>query len=81
MINKLKLGIVYKNKKIINHRSLLKVILNPFLRLIGLCIGSHCNHNKLYYPVVFKCKKEKKLIFSFEYNRKHDYIVKKRVLI
>ena len=35
------LGIIYNEKgKIVNHRSLIKVILNPFLRLIGFEIGS-----------------------------------------
>lgn len=32
----LKLGVVVKNGEIRNHRSLLKIVANPFLRLVGL---------------------------------------------
>lgn len=38
----LNLGIVYnENFDIINHRSLLKVLLNPFLRILGFCIATY----------------------------------------
>jgi len=42
----LKLGII-KNKhtdKIINHRSLLKIILNPSLRMFGITLGTNFNY-------------------------------------
>ena len=34
------LGIILYKEKIVNHRSLLKVLLNPYLRVVGFCIGS-----------------------------------------
>ncbi len=52
---KINLGIIYKNGKIINHRSLLKVIMNPFLRLIGLQIATVSENNKLYYSRLVRC--------------------------
>lgn len=43
-LNFLKLGIVWQNGKIKNHRSLLKVVLNPFLaKFFGGMIGTRCN--------------------------------------
>jgi len=39
---KLKLGIIIKNYKVINHRSLIKVLFNPFLRFIGYEIATFC---------------------------------------
>jgi len=39
-LNPLKLGIVYKDGFIINHRSLLKIVLNPFLFQFGLYLGT-----------------------------------------
>ena len=56
----IKLGIVYKDNKIINHRSLLKVLLNPFLRYIGLYIGTRCEDNTLKGIKLNKCIKTKK---------------------
>ena len=42
--DKFDLGIVWKDGKIINHRSLLKVLVKPLLRRVGLCIGT------MYFP-------------------------------
>jgi hypothetical protein len=77
----IKLGIVYKDNKIINHRSLLKVLLNPFLRCIGLYIGTRCEDNTLKGIKLNKCIKTKKIIWSFRYNVEYDVIIKKRIFI
>lgn len=38
------LGVIYAaDGNAISHRSLLKVILNPFLRLFGYCIATMCD--------------------------------------
>jgi hypothetical protein len=52
------LGILYKNNKIVNHRSLLKILLNPILRVFGFCLGSlfDCNNEFIQY----KLDKQKK---------------------
>ena len=42
-IKMLNLGIVHKDGKVINHRSLFKVALNPIFRYFGFCVGT------LYY--------------------------------
>jgi hypothetical protein len=78
---KLKLGIVYKDNKIINHRSLLKVLLNPFLRYIGLYIGTKCKDNTLKGIKLNKCVRTQKIIWSFIYNVEYDYIQKRRIII
>jgi len=77
----LKLGIIYKNDKIINHRSLLKVILNPFLRCIGIYIGTKCENNILKGIRMGRGKRSKKIIWSFIYDVEYDYIIKKRIFI
>jgi len=39
---KLNLGIIHKNGQVINHRSIIKILLNPFLRyLFGIQIVSY----------------------------------------
>jgi len=39
-MKKLNLGILYKNGKVVDHRSALQVFLNPFLRTAGFEICS-----------------------------------------
>lgn len=56
------LGVVYNsNNEMINHRSLLKVIFNPFLRMFGLCIGTivetENNVEVLKAPTIMRCKR------------------------
>jgi hypothetical protein len=47
------LGILYKNGKIVNHRTILKIVLNPILKCFGLYIGSRFIDNKFkYYKLV-----------------------------
>lgn len=79
--NKLDLGILYKDGKIVNHRSLIKVIFNPLLRYFGYQIGTILNDNgTLGLPKINKCKKSYKIIWSLEYNE-YDTIIKKRRII
>ena len=62
----MKLGIVYKEDKIINHRSLLKVLLNPFLRCVGLQIGTWYDNGQLKGPKLVRCNKTQKIIKNSE---------------
>jgi len=39
--NPLQLGVVRRHGEVINHRSLLKVAVNPFLHLFGLLVSTH----------------------------------------
>lgn len=52
---KLQLGVIYHNDKIINHRSLLKVLLNPLLRFM---FGYHLT--SLFVDEVFAAYKLEK---------------------
>lgn len=81
MIDKWKLGIIYENGKVVNHRSIIKVFLNPFLRIFGFCIATNFDpeKQKLYQPVFIKCEKRFELEFSYPLgNRK---IVRRRMLL
>lgn len=82
MIDKLELGIIYnKQGRIINHRSLIKVILNPFLRKFGFNIATiyDIDKNKLYKPCIIKSKTKSSIKFLYENNI--EYIVKKRRIL
>jgi len=77
----LKLGVLYKNSKIVNHRSLLKVILNPIFRYFGLCIGSKFNNNNQFIKYqIFRCKRVRYIKYTLETND-YDKIVKYRTII
>jgi len=52
---KLYLGIIYKDGKIINHRSLLKIVFNPLLRLFGWQIATRFDNEQLGGVVLMKC--------------------------
>lgn len=81
MIDKLKLGIVYEDGKVVNHRSIAKVLLNPFLRIFGFCIATKfdINKQKLYHPVFIKCEKQTLIDFNYPIGKRK--IVKRRRLI
>ena len=83
MIDKLELGIVYnKEGKMINHRSLLKVIVNPFLRLIGYNIATIADveNDRLYGTTIMKCQRKTKISFTYD-NDDEYHIVKLRRII
>ena len=82
MIDKLKLGIVYNKKgMIVNHRSLVKVLCNPFFRLFGFHLGTVYNidENTLHKP---RFMKTKRMASCFEYDLPKGCSIKKeRTLI
>lgn len=82
MIRDFNLGIVLKDGKIIAHRSFIKVLFNPFLRLIGIQIATMYNKlsNKLTYPTITKCRKKKDINFHYKLER-NECILKRRTLI
>lgn len=75
----MKLGIVYKDNKIINHRSFIKVIFNPILRYFGYQLGTLFINGELKNTKIGKCDKQK--IKWEKYTTDYDYILKKRTLI
>ena len=82
-MKKLKLGILYKDNKIVNHRSLLKVLVNPILRYFGYCIGTIYNlsTNQLEGISIAKVDKSDEIKWDFNNHNEFDYIIKKRLLI
>jgi hypothetical protein len=79
----LKLGILYNKGIIVNHRSLIKVLLNPVLRKFGLYIGTPYNRgkNKLGFIVIKRCKKSKTIKWDFDSYNEFDFIEKRRILL
>jgi hypothetical protein len=77
--NPLKLGIVYENNQIVSHRSLLKILLNPYLRLFGWQIGSVMGDNKTIKTRLVRCPKTG-LKYSFVYDDSDAVIRQKRML-
>jgi len=77
---KLHLGIIKKDGKVVNHRSLLKVCLNPFLRIIGFQIATPFENDKLGLPVICRCPR-KLLEFSWKYDINGCEVEKRRRLI
>lgn len=83
MIDKFELGIIYdKNGKLKNHRSLIKVFVNPFLRLFGYNIATKADGEteKLLGPVLVPCKKRKNINFLYD-NEDFYTIVKRRIIL
>lgn len=76
----MKLGIVYKNGKAINHRSLLKVLLNPILRYFGIQIATYFIENQPGGLKITNCN-HRKILWDFKYEEEYDFILKKRILI
>jgi hypothetical protein len=76
----LKLGIIYKDEKMVNHRSLLKVLFNPFLRMIGIQIVSAFNENGvLFKRIIMRCKIQLSFWNSWVYNGTNIRIIKKHI--
>lgn len=77
--DKLTLGILLKNNKPVNHRSLTKVLLNPILRSVGFCLGTvFTNENHIKKIIIFKCDKTK-LKYDFNSFNEYDKIIKNRI--
>lgn len=79
MTNPLKLGILYKNGVIVNHRSLLKILINPILRYFGYYIGTIYENKKIKGLTFRKGQKENRISYSLETNE-YDTIIRKRIL-
>lgn len=77
----LKLGILYKDDKIVNHRSLLKVLLNPIMRYFGFCIATKYENNKLGGLVFMLTQRSKKIKWDFNSHNDYDVIIKRRRLV
>ena len=73
------LGVIWKDGKVINHRSLLKVLLNPFLRCCGWQIASLFDENKFKKYVIMRCPIV--LRWSFVYNSEGCVVEKKRRIV
>jgi hypothetical protein len=82
-MKKFKLGILYKDKKIVNHRSLLKVLVNPILRYFGYCIGTiyDSSTEQLDGIRIAKVDKTNKIKWDFNSHNEYDVIIKKRLLV
>lgn len=82
-MKKFELGVLYKNKKIVNHRSLLKVFVNPILRYFGYCIGTLYDSTieQLGGIRIVKTEKSNKIKWDFNNHNEYDVIIKKRLLI
>ena len=59
MLNFLRLGIVWKEDKILNHRSILKLLANPILFQFGYYLGTNCDEKDQTLGKVVLCKDEK----------------------
>ena len=77
----MKLGVLYKDGKIVNHRSLLKVLVNPILRRFGYYIGSICIDNEIKGIKLQKGQKVDKIKWDFKSYNDHDIVVKERMII
>jgi hypothetical protein len=80
-MEKIKLGILYKDNKIVNHRSLLKVLINPILRYFGLCIGTKIKNEKIGGIILFKQKRSKNIKWNLNNHNEFDLLIKKRLII
>jgi hypothetical protein len=76
----LNLGIIWKDGKVINHRSLLKVCINPILRVFGIEIASLFDENTFKRYVLKKCPR-RKLIWSWNYKITDEIIERSRMWI
>lgn len=81
MISKMNLGILYCDGKMVNHRSFLKVILNPIFRYFGFCIATKYDNNKLGSITFIKCEKSVNIEWDFNNHNRYDKIDKKRLFI
>ena len=79
--NSINLGIIRNGDRIIGHRSLLKVLANPFLRIVGLQIATNLSNGKLGKPCFARCTK-RSFRTSWVYDmERRDYQIEKRRMI
>lgn len=75
------LGIIYQDNKIINHRSLLKVICNPILRFFGFQIHTICNNGVLGGIGLSKCQRIKTIKWNSYQITDDMKVIRKRLLV
>ena len=65
-------GIFYKDRKVISHRSILKIFINPLLRsFFGKALGSNIKEGKFVEYKLINQKEPKG--FAFKVNFDYDY--------
>ena len=74
------LGIIVKDGKVVNHRSLLKVLINPFLRTIGWQIASILEDNNIKGISLVGCPKISFKIM-WNYDLQGCLLIKRRRII
>ena len=79
----LNLGIIYnKSREIINHRSLLKIFINPLFRMFGFVIATKSEEGELEGLTIIRCEKVSfiKSLKMINYHLENgDFVVKKRM--
>lgn len=77
----MKLGVIYQDNKIINHRSLIKVLFNPILRYFEFQIGTKFKYNELGDVKFEKCSKTNFIKWEKYTLTDNMTLIKKRTLI
>lgn len=79
------LGILYYKNEVVNHRSVLKILLNPVLSIFGIMVASIFERNKFLGYCFIKCKPQLNFIKNFNSHfftcNDYDRIEKKRTII
>lgn len=66
----------------INHRSVLKVCINPMLRVLGLCIATESNGTSIGKPVLIRYRPRAKHVKWTAYELPDDCkVIKRRIII
>ncbi len=77
----MRLGILYKDGRIVNHRSLLKVMINPILRYFGYYVATVCENEKVKGIKLKRGQKTNRILYYFNSSNEYDTIVRKRIFI
>ena len=78
----MKLGILYRNDKVVNHRSLTKVILNPILRYFGWAIATEVSADGILGKIcLIKCERADSIKYDWDNHNPFDKIIKSRLII
>lgn len=79
------LGILYCKEQVVNHRSLLKILINPVLMVFGIMIASSFDNNKFLNYTIIKCKLSINVFKNFYSHfftcNEFDKVEKKRILL
>jgi hypothetical protein len=79
------LGILYYKNEVVNHRSILKVFLNPFLMMFGLTIASKFKENIFFGYIFISCECHLNLIENFNSHfftcNDYDRVEKRKIFL